>query len=111
MYIYVQSQEGYRPQKVICWRKLMKCLLQKMRQVIQEQLSVHQIVREEEPGWVTGLYQTNAGVSVFKFSSDNRVSVFKFSSDNMLQNSYWENFYAQIDLYGKKCFNRMSMEV
>lgn len=100
MYIYVQSQEGYRPQKVICWRKLMKCLLQKMRQVIQEQLSVHQIVREEEPGWVTGLYQTNAGVSVFKFSSD-----------NMLQNSYWENFYAQIDLYGKKCFNRMSMEV
>ena len=100
MYIYVQSQEGYRPQKVICWRKLMKCLLQKMRQVIQEQLSVHQIVREEEPGWVTGLYQTNAGVSVFKFSVD-----------NMLQNSYWENFYAQIDLYGKKCFNRMSMEV
>ena len=100
MYIYVQSQEGYRPQKVICRRKLMKCLLQKMRQVIQEQLSVHQIVREEEPGWVTGLYQTNAGVSVFKFSSD-----------NMLQNSYWENFYAQIDLYGKKCFNRMSMEV
>ena len=62
-----------------------------MRQVIQEQLSVHQIVREEEPGWVTGLYQTNAGVSVFKFSSD-----------NMLQNSYRENFYAQTDLYGKK---------
>ena len=91
MYIYVQSQEGYRPQKVICRRKLMKCLLQKVRQVIQEQLSVHQIVREEEPGWVTGLYQTNAGVSVFKFSSD-----------NMLQNSYRENFYAQTDLYGKK---------
>ena len=100
MYIYVQSQEGYRPQKVICRRKLMKCLLQKMRQVIQEQLSVHQIVREEEPGWVTGLYQTNAGVSVFKFSSD-----------NMLPNSYRENFYAQTDLYGKKCFYRMSMEV